>query len=107
IRVELLPDPLFLLRDHWVGLNVEGREWCRKRHAHNSEFVEVMKAIPFSRTGIPKLYQNLRRTLNQVYRGVSRRDYQKYLNEACFRYNTSITDKSLLTEMYRVCLAAV
>jgi len=87
------------------SLTREGKFRYIERHTHPFAHVTMLK-----RTEMPgyhplmQLYYTAERWLNRLFRGLSSKYFQTYLDEYCFRWNAAAAGKSIRDDVYQLCL---
>ena len=89
----------------YKSLTREGNIRYIKRHTHPLAHVTMLKRLQMPGFHpLMQLYDQAERWLNRLFRGLSSKYIQTYLDEYCFRWNAAAEGKSIRDDVYQLCL---
>ncbi len=92
IKAKALPESV-LYTDEWRSYDKLGKVGYKHSHAHHEEKVYVSGDVHTNT--IEGFWSHLKRGVSGVYRGVSNKHLQSYLDEFVFRYNNRTDERGL------------
>jgi len=80
------------------------RSWM-PQHVSSPQHIHKIKLFRYAKHGeLPRLFRRAKTWINRTFHGIGRTYLQLYLDEFCFRYNTTIRGECVLNKLVAKCM---
>ena len=87
------------------SLTREGKSHYMMRHTHPQAYVTMLNRVQMPGFHpLMQCYYEAERWLNRLFRGLSSKYLQTYLDEYCFRWNAAAEGKHIRDDLYQLCI---